>query len=55
VERILGLPHVDHAEATLGLSCNVGQETLDGPVGRRLEAVLAARELADRLLIIALE
>jgi hypothetical protein len=51
LERVLRLPYVDDTEAVLALPGNVRQQTLDWPVSRRLETVLATSEPADRLFV----
>ena len=53
-ERVLRLPDVDDAEAVFALSGNVRQQTLDGPVGRRLEPALPVGDPADGLLVVLL-
>src|SRR5262245_9503357 len=52
-KRLLGLPHVDDAEAFLGLSGNMNEHARDRPVGRRLHSSpLPTGQPSNRLLIV---
>lgn len=49
-EGLFGLPHVNNAEAVRALPCDMNEQTVNRPVGRRLDASLA-RHPDNRLLV----